>query len=130
MDGKKPPVDDLAVERTLFAAERTLMAWIRTALSMISFGFTIYKFLNIFLLEANNTIIRPHEPRNVGLFLIGLGSFALVIAVIQHFRYIKRINPDKRYKFWTDLSFLTASLLIILGFLMFGSIILNTGPFS
>ena len=27
------------------AADRTLMAWIRTTLSMISFGFTIYKFL-------------------------------------------------------------------------------------
>ena len=35
---------DLAVERSVMAAERTLMAWIRTALSMIGFGFTIYKF--------------------------------------------------------------------------------------
>jgi putative membrane protein len=34
---------DLAVDRTVMAAGRTLMAWVRTALSMISFGFTIYK---------------------------------------------------------------------------------------
>ena len=34
----------LAVERTRLAHERTLMAWVRTATSLISFGFTIYKF--------------------------------------------------------------------------------------
>ena len=37
--------DRLAIDRTRLAAERSLMAWIRTALSMIAFGFTIYKFL-------------------------------------------------------------------------------------
>ena len=37
--------DILALERTRLAAERSLMAWVRTALSMISFGFTIYKFM-------------------------------------------------------------------------------------
>ena len=34
----------LAVTRTIVALDRTLMAWIRTATSLISFGFTIYKF--------------------------------------------------------------------------------------
>ncbi len=34
----------LAVTRTVAALDRTLMAWIRTATSLISFGFTIYKF--------------------------------------------------------------------------------------
>ncbi len=34
----------LAVDRTRLAHERTLMAWVRTATSLISFGFTIYKF--------------------------------------------------------------------------------------
>ena len=44
-----PPklADVLATERTRMAADRTLMGWIRTALSMIGFGFTIYKFLGI-----------------------------------------------------------------------------------
>ena len=36
----------LALKRTQLAAERTLMAWVRTAFSMISFGFTIGKFLD------------------------------------------------------------------------------------
>ena len=34
----------LAYERTVLAHERTLMAWLRTAVSLITFGFTIYKF--------------------------------------------------------------------------------------
>ena len=123
-------VNDLALERNILAAERTLMAWIRTALSMISFGFTIYKFMQMFLTQTDTSVIRPNEPRNVGLALIGLGNFALIIATIQHFSYMKRRNSCKLYKFWTDLSFLVACLLLILGFLMFVSIILNIGPFN
>src|SRR3989337_955177 len=34
----------LAYERTNLAHERTLMSWVRTATSLITFGFTIYKF--------------------------------------------------------------------------------------
>jgi hypothetical protein len=34
----------LATDRTRLAHDRTLMAWVRTATSLISFGFTIYKF--------------------------------------------------------------------------------------
>ena len=39
-----PDATKLAVERTRLAYERTLMAWVRTSTSLISFGFTIYKF--------------------------------------------------------------------------------------
>ena len=46
MNEPQPKLADvLALERTRMAADRTLMGWIRTALSMISFGFTIFKFL-------------------------------------------------------------------------------------
>ena len=48
---------DLALRRTFMAYERTLMAWIRTATSLISFGFTIYKFFE-YLVESGD-ILRP-----------------------------------------------------------------------
>ena len=32
----------------MVALDRTLMAWVRTATSLISFGFTIYKFFSSF----------------------------------------------------------------------------------
>jgi Domain of unknown function (DUF202) len=46
----------LAMDRTRLAYERTMMAWIRTAASLISFGFTIYKF---FQLEIKATAPNP-----------------------------------------------------------------------
>jgi len=45
-----PPLDDstrLDFERTRASYEQTLMSWIRTATSLITFGFSIYKFFQI-----------------------------------------------------------------------------------
>ena len=109
------------------AAERTLMAWVRTALSMISFGFTIYKFLQVIQKESTVPVLRPQAPRDVGLTLIGIGIFAVTIACIQHWKYIRKLRPDQPYRPW-DLAFIVACLIGILGVLMFGSIILSVGP--
>ena len=119
--------DILAIDRTRMAAERTLMAWVRTALSMISFGFTIYKFLQVMQKESTVAVLRPQGPRDVGLTLIGIGIFAVTIACIQHWKYIKKLWPDQPYKPW-DLAFIVACLIGILGILMFGSIIFRAGP--
>ena len=60
-----PHVDNatmLAFERTRLAHERTLIAWLRTAISMISFGFTIYKF---FQAQADQDPGRPSSGCSV-----------------------------------------------------------------
>jgi len=64
---------NLAVERTVMAAGRNLMAWVRTALSMISFGFTIYKFMQAATKGAEVGLLKAEGPRRLGLFLIALG---------------------------------------------------------
>ena len=127
-----PPklADDLALERTRMAADRTLMGWIRTSLSMISFGFTIYKFLESFPLKEGGLGIgvwRQHSPRNVGLTLIAIGVFALAIACVQHWNYLKKLRPDQPYNPW-DLSFIVAILIGALGLAIFISVILHAGP--
>ena len=53
----------MAFDRTVMALERTLMGWIRTSLSLISFGFTIFKFLEA-LHKGGDTHIRENAPRN------------------------------------------------------------------
>src|SRR5262245_9665753 len=76
---------DLALERTALAHERTLMAWVRTATSMISFGFTIYKFFD-YLRSSKQLDMTPHlfGPRAFAMSMIGIGLTALVLATIEH----------------------------------------------
>ncbi len=73
---------DLAAQRTALAAGRSLMAWVRTGLSMIGFGFTIYKFLQGF-----SSQIRPGAARNAGLFLIGLGTVSVLFGCIDYWQF-------------------------------------------
>src|SRR5271157_4753412 len=76
---------NLAAIRSLMAADRTLLAWIRTSLSLLSFGFTIYKVLQSF--EAAGGILPGRDintPRVVGLFLTGAGTVAMLMGTIQY----------------------------------------------
>ena len=78
---------DLAVTRTVMAADRSLMAWIRTGLSLISFGFTIYKFLEYSKEQFVGSGVISHSassPKIVGLFLIGLGIISLLMGIIEN----------------------------------------------
>lgn len=68
---------NLAIKRSAIAAERTLMAWIRTAISMIGFGFTIFKFFQYMHEESPAALIRHAEtPRNLGMTLVAVGTLA------------------------------------------------------
>ena len=75
----------LAITRTVVALDRTLMAWIRTSVSLISFGFTIYKFFQYLRKDASVAETEPLlSPRGVALVLIGLGIGALLLATLDY----------------------------------------------
>ena len=85
---------DLAQINTILSADRTLMSWIRTSLSMISFGFTIYKVLDA--LARNGQIASSQSPRQVGLFLCAMGVAAVVLGTVGYWttlRDLQRIQP-------------------------------------
>jgi uncharacterized membrane protein YidH (DUF202 family) len=120
---------DLAIQRTNMAAERSLMAWIRTSLSMIGFGFSIYKFFQYLPEElAAGNIRRPQAPRNLGLTLIALGTLALVAATWQHWNFLKSVHSSKARHLWS-ISFVVAILVILIGFITFYGVLLRHGPF-
>lgn len=74
----------LAVDRTRLAHERTLMAWVRTATSLISFGFTIYKFFQLELKGPPGAGNHLLGPRGFALMMISTGLVALILAWFQH----------------------------------------------
>jgi putative membrane protein len=91
-----PDSTALAVERTRLAHERTLMAWVRTSLSLISFGFTIYKFFEYLKQTAQaSPVTSALNPRRFGMSMIVVGLFILVVAAVQHRRELKAM--DARY---------------------------------
>jgi putative membrane protein len=121
--------DLLAIDPTRLAAERNLMAWVRTALSMITFGFTIYKVLQAIQAQSTVPALQPYAPRNAGLTLIGIGTFALIAASIQHWKYVRKLSTVQPHSPW-DLALIIACLLALLGFLMIGGIVFKSGPFD
>jgi putative membrane protein len=120
---------DLGLRRTVMAAERTLMAWMRTSISMIGFGFTIYKFFQYLPEEiAAGNIRSPQAPRNLGLTLIALGTLALMAATWQHRMFLNEMGASKGRHLWS-ISFVVAILIILVGALTFYGVLLRHGPF-
>ena len=87
---------DMGEIRTILAADRTLMAWIRTSLSMLSFGFTIYKFLQT--IAANGKMDHPNSPQTVGLFLTGMGVAAIVLGTMGYWITLRDLQKVEHFR--------------------------------
>jgi putative membrane protein len=81
----------MALDRTWLAHERTLMAWVRTATSMISFGFTIYKFFQ-FEEAAKAGRHGLLTPRDFAMAMISIGLITLLLATFAHRRDTRQLN--------------------------------------
>jgi putative membrane protein len=100
-DAKKTPSEsppNLPLMNTLMAADRTLMAWIRTSLSMLSFGFTIYKVLQGFQDAGGRFVVKTDVPRNAGLFLTGMGTLAMVMGTIEYWRTMRKLHQPRIFQ--------------------------------
>ena len=88
------PQTKLSIERTFLAHERTLMAWVRTSTSLISFGFTIYKFFQYLRDEQNAAPRGLIGPREFALIMITIGIVALALATIGHRRSLETLRAQ------------------------------------
>jgi inner membrane protein YidH len=95
MPSQLPDTNHLAADRTRLAHERTLMAWIRTAVSLISFGFTIFKFFQ-YLREAKPDPAHDHVigPHLFAILMIAIGLTALTLAWIQTRQELKILRQQ------------------------------------
>jgi putative membrane protein len=103
----------LAADRTRLAHERTLMAWVRTSTSLISFGFTIYKFFQYLQEKGTGARDRLLGPRDFALLMISIGLVALALASWQHRRDMKALraqHPEVPYSLATVLAVLISIL--------------------
>lgn len=113
-----PPIDistQLAFARTHNSYETTMMSWIRTATSLITFGFSIYKFFQIeaTIEKQRNYLIGPRE---FAIALVCIGLLSLVLATIENRQNIRALGAQYAGK-QGSLSVLVAALISILGVL-------------
>lgn len=119
----------LAIKRSAIASERTLMAWVRTAISMIGFGFSIYKFFQYLSSDiARGNVAHPYAPRNLGLTLIALGTSALAGAAWQHRNFLREIGGAEAQHIWS-ISLAVALAVVLIGILTFYGVLLHEGPY-
>lgn len=119
-----PSSTQLAIDRTRLAFERTTMAWVRTATSLITFGFSVYKFFQI---EANKDVPgRIIGPREFALMMISIGIFALVIATVQHIQSMRTMRAHSHgMNVPRSLAALVGGLMSILGLVALIAVILR-----
>lgn len=116
MTAPKPPKPsrrlphDLGTLRTVMAADRTLMAWVRTSLSMLSFGFTIYKFLEAAV--QKDQLARVDSPQQVGLFLAGVGTLSMLLGVTSYWMTLKDLQRTEEFNLGRPTLFISLVMLL------------------
>jgi putative membrane protein len=120
--------------RTRMSVERTLMSWVRTATALIGFGFTIFQFFERF----NNMpgVAAPRHPgtvRLIALGLIGCGTVALIVAIIEYRQMIRYLWSDEFGEIAgvgesqrTTPALIVAVVLALVGVIALGSVALRT----
>jgi inner membrane protein YidH len=115
----------LAVDRTRLAHERTLMAWVRTATSLISFGFTIYKFFQFELKGQPPDPDRLIGARGFALTMIGIGLVALLLSTLEHRQSMQAMRAEFGH-IRASTAAIVAALISLLGILAFVAVILRS----
>lgn len=107
---------DMGMMRTIMAADRTLMAWVRTSLSMLSFGFTIYKFLEG--AAQQDMLPRSGAPQSVGLFLAGMGTLSMILGLFSYWSTLRDLRRTEDFRLGRP-TMLISAIMTIAGVAMF-----------
>jgi putative membrane protein len=83
----------LSYDRTRLAYENTMMAWVRTATSLITFGFSVYKFFQ-FGVKCGGEFSGLLGPRGFGLMMITFGLVSLLAGTVQHVMSLRALRAQ------------------------------------
>jgi putative membrane protein len=114
----------LAFDRTRLAHDRTMMAWVRTSTSMITFGFSVYKFFQLEM-ERVAHATRVIGPPEFSMLLIGMGVVALLIATFEYRASMKSLKLDYPGMVTSPLASIVAGVLTVLGLLALIAVVLR-----
>jgi putative membrane protein len=120
---------DLAFQRSNMASDRTLMAVMRTSVSLIGFGFTLYKFFEYMREQPGFDKMTTFGPRNLGLVMVLLGAVMLALSTWQHIAYVYKISKLSGHEFPISASMVGSIIMMIIGFFAVMSILFHVGPF-
>lgn len=83
----------LAYTRTLLALQSVMMGWIKAALSLITFGFTIYKLFQLDFRRGapSNYLIGARE---YGLAMVVIGLTALIVATWEYHKNVRLVRSQ------------------------------------
>jgi len=118
----------LAIERTRVAYERTIMAAVRTATSLITFGFSSYKFFQLDITDGKaipdgqkSSLLGPKE---FGLTLIALGLLSLFLAWFEYHRDIQTLRRESPNLPGSNIGII-AALVACVGTALLGVVLFN-----
>ena len=100
------------------------MSWVRTGTSLISFGFTIYKF---FSFEAGKALVQSGQllsPRAFAMIMIGTGLIALAFSAVEHYQSMRMMRAEFGIK-TRSVALIVAAIVSILGLLAFFATLLR-----
>jgi putative membrane protein len=113
----------LALDRTRLAYDRTLMAGVRTALSLITFGFTVYKFFEL----GGATAPRSQgalDSRAFGILLIAGGLITLSVSLLQYVAGVRDLRRQGA-QHTSSMPAWIAGVVSVLGLVALGAAILR-----
>jgi putative membrane protein len=132
---------ELALEGALLSIDKAEMSVLTTSLSLIGFGFTIFKFFQEVGAKAGRPDVEGAAARNFGLYLLILGMFLLVAGLYNRFRNVRLLK--RRWQILYDEGLIVSppmrtispnmvvSILLVLGgALVILGIAAHVGPFG
>jgi len=111
------PISAESDPRVFFAAERTLLAWFRTGLTIMALGFVISRFglfVQLLAAQSQGALEATHSSLSalLGISFVIIGSSVIVVAAIQHQRFIATLPQADLPRSYSKAFALVLSLLV------------------